>query len=795
VCADGFADGVVGVVGLTVSYQNRVVRLPEVVVFKTLQVPFLLGMDWIDAAKVAVMTEDHKGVVYLRDSKGDVIREQAWPTLQLIPAPKDKPARTELPREVFKSDTIIDIEEAVLTDTESSGLFQNHESLCTIPEEPEIPSQLRSSKRVLAPVTLEVEVEMHPEPKTSTQPLESALSAGHLPEQVPAKEKTKSELPKMEWQARRHVFHWRSDPLYTPEDVVNNEIDWRFKEGVDELRAIGAIIADYGEPHEKPPTREKLHPLKGQRIPKWSKGVLQFRTPGRKDGTWMISPANGIEGGKGWASPACLVTAVNGLVEIPFINADDRPCSWIDVRGRLVAEEFNEETELVADEREARVIATIEQLEPEWHNSPIDSFDHMMDEGLTPEQVEEVKAILERHKGLFSKTKGLTHLVEHKIETGDAKPVWTKPSRVSPHERRLIRDLVQTMMDDDVVEPSNSAWSSRVVLAPKPNGRGIRFCVDFRAVNKLCTRDVHPLPVMDDLLGQLDGATYYSSMDLEAGFWQIPVAPGDRPKCAFVTPDGLYQFKRLPFGLQASPPNFQRLMNQVLKGLLWTECLCYLDDILVYGRTWKEHLARLDRVLMALLKAGLTLNHKKCCFGARRVKFLGHMVDARGISPNPEKVEAVANFPRPDTVTKLRAFLGLASFFRKFIRGFSEIVRPLNELLKKGANIVRDWSKVHDEAMDLIKEKLSTAPVLTHDDGLSQLELQTDASAKGLGAVLYLLKDDVRKPIAYASRRLKDAEERYHANELEFLALIWALKRFKHHLYGRPCLVKTDIRW
>ena len=173
------------------------------------------------------------------------------------------------------------------------------------------------------------------------------------------------------------------------------------------------------------------------------------------------------------------------------------------------------------------------------------------------------------------------------------------------------------------------------------------------------------------------------------------------------------------------------------------------------------------------------------------------MVDVRGISPNPEKVEAVANFPRPDTVTKLRAFLGLASFFRKFILGFSEIVRPLNELLKKGANVVRDWSKAHDEAMDLIKEKLSTAPVLTHDDGRSQLELQTDASGKGLGAVLYLLKDDVRKPIAYASR-LKDAEERYHANELEFLALIWALKRFKQHLYGRPCLVKTDssvVKW
>ena len=196
VCVDGFADGVVGVVGLTVSNQNRVVRLPEVVVFKTLQVPFLLGMDWIDAAKVAVMTEDHKGVVYLRDSKGDVIREQTWPTFQLIPASEDKPAITKPPMEVFKSDTIIDIEKALLTNTESSGLFQNHESLGTIPEDPIILPEPRSTKRVLAPVTFEVEVEIHPEPKTFTLPLESSLPMGKLPEQVAAEEKTKPKLLK-----------------------------------------------------------------------------------------------------------------------------------------------------------------------------------------------------------------------------------------------------------------------------------------------------------------------------------------------------------------------------------------------------------------------------------------------------------------------------------------------------------------------------------------------------------------------------------------------------------------------
>jgi hypothetical protein len=236
----------------------------------------------------------------------------------------------------------------------------------------------------------------------------------------------------------------------------------------------------------------------------------------------MISPFSAVEGGKCWATPACLVTAVNGLVHVPVTNGDDRTCCWRDLRGKIEAVEFDDEVEAIREDKKYNVVAALEVFEPEWLNCPIDSFDHLLDEGLTEEQASEIKAILERHRRLFSKKKGLTHLVEHHIVTGDSKPVSTKPARVSPPERIIIKNLVQAMMDDDVIEHSNSPWCSRVVLAPKPNGSGIRFCVDYRAINKVTVRDVHPLPVMEVLIGHLDGATYYSSVDPGFGRFLSP---------------------------------------------------------------------------------------------------------------------------------------------------------------------------------------------------------------------------------------------------------------------------------
>jgi len=543
--------------------------------------------------------------------------------------------------------------------------------------------------------------------------------------------------------------------------------------------------------------REYLSPLKDQVIPARSRAFVSFRTPEAKDGEWYALNAFGTAKGNEWATPACILKAEQGIVQLPVTNAGNKPFRWTGLRGKIVVQPFEGDTEVIECGSDPRVSEMLCQITPEWYNNPEEIYEPPLDPGLTPEQALKVRLILNKHRRLFSKKKGVTHLTEHHIDTGDAKPISTVPTRCNRSDRKLISDLVFEMIKDDIVEPSNSPWSSRVVLAPKPNG-GIRFCIDFRAVNSVTVRDVYPLKNMDDLIGSLDGARYFSSVDLESGFWQIPLSPGSRARSAFVTPDGLYQFKRLPFGLQASPPNFQRLMDRVLKDLQWEECLCYLDDILIFGRTFEEHCDRLGRVLEAIGDAGLTLNPKKCIFGAREVKFLGHLVSYEGIKPNPAKIEAIKDFPRPESATQLRGFLGMASFFRKFVKNFADIARPLHNLLKKDADVEKDWSEEHDLAMEELKERLVTAPVLTHDDGTSPLELCTDASSKGLGAVLLVEKEGVTKPVMFISRRLTSAEEKYHVNELEFLALLWALTKLKYHLNGRTCHVKTDssvVKW
>ncbi|XP_045026270.1 uncharacterized protein LOC123470258 [Daphnia magna] len=280
---------------------------------------------------------------------------------------------------------------------------------------------------------------------------------------------------------------------------------------------------------------------------------------------------------------------------------------------------------------------------------------------------------------------------------------------------------------------------------------------------------------MDDVFDCLAGAKIFSSLDLASGYWQVSVADSDRYKTAFVTPDGLFEFKRLPFGLENAPATFQRLMDRVLGRLKWKMCLVYLDDILVFGKTFGEHQERLQQVLVALEKANLTLNLRKCVFGTSRVKHLGHVISGEGICPDPEKVSALTDFP-VNNVKSLRAFLGLASFYRKFIADFAAIAHPLHALLKKNARW--DWGETQEKAKGTLVKRLCHTPVLAHFDDKLEVEIQTDASYLGLGAVLMQPAENGPRPVAFISRRLTDAEGRYHSNELECLALVWALKNF-----------------
>ncbi|UYV82368.1 hypothetical protein LAZ67_21001831, partial [Cordylochernes scorpioides] len=324
-------------------------------------------------------------------------------------------------------------------------------------------------------------------------------------------------------------------------------------------------------------------------------------------------------------------------------------------------------------------------------------------------------------------------ITKHRINTGDAKPSKKMPYRVSPSERKVIQEEVDRMMEMGVVQPSESPWASPVVLVRKKDGSVI-FCVDYRGLNKMTKKDVYPLPWVDDALDCLRGANIYSTIDLKAGYWQIGIDEADREKTAFITPDGLFEFKIMPFGLCNAPATFERMMDNLLKGLRWTICLCYLDDVVIFADNFPDHLRRLEVVLNCFKRAGLKLNPGKCSFGASNIKILGHQVDKDGIRPDNDKIKAVSQFPIPKNLQQLRSFLGLSSYYRRFIKNYADIARPLNSLLSEGTKF--QWNTDQERAFQKLKNALTSKPVLGHFDDDAPTELHTDASGYGIGAVL-----------------------------------------------------------
>jgi len=259
-----------------------------------------------------------------------------------------------------------------------------------------------------------------------------------------------------------------------------------------------------------------------------------------------------------------------------------------------------------------------------------------------------------------------------------------------------------------VIQPSQSPWASPIVLVQKKDG-STRFCVDYRRLNKVTRKDSYPLPRVDDLLDSLAGAQWFTTLDLASGYWQVEVDPEHREKTAFTTGQGLYEFRVMPFGLCNAPSTFQRLMELVLAGLEWDICLAYLDDIVVFGRTFSEHLQRLRTVLSRIKSANLKLSPKKCQFFQQSVSFLGHIISCHGVSTDPTKVESIRKWPVPVDVQELRSFLGLASYYRRFVKGFADIAAPLHKLLQK---CTFTWSEDCDIAFKSPKQKLLSAPVL-----------------------------------------------------------------------------------
>ena len=390
---------------------------------------------------------------------------------------------------------------------------------------------------------------------------------------------------------------------------------------------------------------------------------------------------------------------------------------------------------------------------------------------------------------------GRTDIAHHHIDLVDPHPVKQRLRRAAQAHQEIIDREVTHMLDEDVVEPSDSPWASPVVMVKKKDGSW-RFCVDYRKLNDNTRKDSYPLPNIDDTFDSLAGSRYFCALDLASGYWQVKMADADKEKTAFITKQGLFQFKVMPFGLCNAPATFERLMELVLKGYLWKRCLVYIDDVVVYGRSFRETLTNLRLVLERIRAAGLKLKPSKCELFRKEILYLGFMVTGKGVRPDPSKVAKVRHWPRPCNQVDVRAFLGFAGYHRRFVQGFAEIAKPLTELTAKNAPF--EWGGAQQRAFLLLREALSTCPVLYHPVPSAEFILDTDASNFAAGGVLSQVVDGVERVIAYSSIALNRAQMNYCTTHRELLAVVLMTQRYRHYLLGRRFRLRTDhssLRW
>lgn len=364
-------------------------------------------------------------------------------------------------------------------------------------------------------------------------------------------------------------------------------------------------------------------------------------------------------------------------------------------------------------------------------------------------------------------------------------PISIPPYRMAPAELKELNIQLQDLVDKGFIRPSVSPWGAPVLFVRKKDG-SLRLCIDYRQLNKVTIKNKYPLPRIDDLFDQLRGATVFSKIDLRSGYHQLKIKESDIQKTAFRTRYGHYEFLVMPFGLTNAPAAFMDLMNRIFRPYLDKFVIVFIDDILIYSATDEEHAQHLREVLQILREKQLYAKFSKCEFWLREVVFLGHVVSGEGISVDSKKVEAIIDWERPKNVSEVRSFLGLAGYYRRFVEGFSQIATPLSRLTRKDLKFV--WDEKCENSFQELKRRLTSAPVLTLPTSGKEFVVFSDASRQGLGCVL--MQDG--KVIAYASRQLKKHELNYPTHDLELAAVVFALKIWRHYLYGEKCLIYTD---
>ena len=422
----------------------------------------------------------------------------------------------------------------------------------------------------------------------------------------------------------------------------------------------------------------------------------------------------------------------------------------------------------------------------------IDELIDRVDDSLPESACLALREILKDHVDVFSQSEydlGKTNIITHRIDTGDAKPVRQPLRRFPPAHREAISEHVDNMVSQGIIEPASSPWGSNIVLVKKKDG-SFRCCIDYRQLNSVTRKDAYPLPHVDTCLDAMSSAAWFSTMDLRQSYHQVPVESKDRDKTAFICHPGMYRYRMMPFGLCNAGATFQRLMDVIMSGLNLNICLIYLDDIITFSKTIEEHLERLVRVFDRLRSAGLKLKPEKCTFFRHSVSFLGHVVSEAGIATDPEKVKAVADWPVPTSLREVRSFLGLASYYRRYVEGFAKIAAPLHALTKKGQ--VFKWSSEAQASFDALKEALISPPILAMPSDVGEMILDTDASDTSIGSVLSQVQDGVERVIAYASRSLDRRERNYCVSRKELLSVVHFVKYFKQYLLGRRFRLRTD---
>ena len=419
-------------------------------------------------------------------------------------------------------------------------------------------------------------------------------------------------------------------------------------------------------------------------------------------------------------------------------------------------------------------------------------------EKLTENQLVDLAKLFSEYDVVLSEKPGKTNVIEHDIEMEPGvRPIRQKSYPIPQAKVEKVKAEVESMLNLDVIEESTSPWSSPYLMVPKPDGSA-RFCVNYKKVNSLSKFDAYPMPRIDEIVGRIGPAKYITKLDLCKGYWQVPLTERSKQYTAFSTPLGLFQFKYLPFGLHGAPASFQRMMDRLLRGKEGYAA-AYMDDLVIFSPDWESHLVHVSDVLETLKQANLTAKPSKCSFGQSKVNYLGYVVGEGIIEPQKTKVEAVANKTQPKTKKDVKSFLGLTGYYRKFVPNYADIAAPLSDLTRKKQPEKVVWTDKCEEAFQKLKTMLCSEPVLKNPDFEKEFILQTDASDRGLGAVLSQLDDDGKDhPILYLSRKLYPREENYATIEKECLAIKWAVESLQYYLLGRKFRIVTDhqpLKW